>query len=240
MNVQRRFAAWPMTKAIKVILIVNGSVWLTMVLLVNWFDLTWPFEQLAITPGRVVGDLALWQPLTYMWVHSPVDLWHIVLNSLFLWMFGGVLELNWGTPGFVRFYLICGIGAGLVVLLSGLLFDPETKVVGASGAIYGLVVAWALTFPDRRIYLFGLIPIRGLYFALIPIVFALADFLMRGQGVSHAAHLGGMAIGALLVTGYWRPRKLANRIRYWWLRRKIRVVEDAGRRKPPPDGGYWH
>jgi membrane associated rhomboid family serine protease len=240
MNVQRRFAAWPFTKAIKVILIVNGSVWLTMVLLVNWFEFIWLFERMAITPDEVIGDLALWQPLTYMWVHSPVDLWHILLNSLFLWMFGGVLELNWGTPGFIRFYLICGVGAGLVVLLTGMIFDPETKVVGASGAIYGLVVAWAITFPNRRIYFFGLIPIRGLYFALIPIVFALADFLMRGSGVSHAAHLGGMAIGALLVTGYWRPRKLANRIRYWYLRRKIRVVEDATKRKPPPDGGYWH
>jgi membrane associated rhomboid family serine protease len=229
-----------MTRVVKWVLILNASIWLVMVIMVNWLDVTAPFEQLALTPDRVVGGLALWQPLTYMWVHSPVDLWHVLLNGLFLWMFGGVLEQAWGSRAFLRFYLICGIGAGLVVLLSGLLFDPETKVVGASGAIYGLVVAWAITYPNRRIYLFGLIPIRGLYFALIPIVFALADFLMRGSGVSHAAHLGGMAIGALLVTGYWRPRKLAARLRYWWLRRKIRIVEDKNRRPPPPDGGYWH
>ena len=198
------------------------------------------FTTLALIPERVAPGLELWRPLTYLWVHHPQDLWHILGNSLFLWMFGGVLEQSWGTRAFVKYYLVCGIGAGLIVLATGLLFDPEQVVVGASGAIYGLVVAWVIAFPNRVIFLFGIFPIKGKYFALIPIGFAVADFLMRGSGVSHAAHLGGMLIGALLVTGYWRPGKARARLRYWWLRRKIKMVEDKDRRSPPPGGGYWH
>ena len=240
MSVRRRFAVWPMTPAIKWILIVNGSLWLVMVILVNWLDFSWLVDQLAIKPDKVIVSHTYWTPLTYMWIHDPTGLWHILLNSLFLWMFGGVCEQHWGTSGFLRFYLICGIGAGLLIWLVGELVDSETPVVGASGAIYGVVVAWVFAFPNRVIYVFGLFPIKGKWFALIPIGFALVDFLLRGEGVSHTAHLGGMGIGALLVTGYWRPRKLYNRIRYWQMRRKIRVVEDANKRKPPPDGGYWH
>ena len=123
----------------------------------------------------------------------------------------------------------------------GSIFHPDLATVGASGAIYGLVVAWAIVFPDRVIYFFGLFPIKGKYFALFPIGYALVDFLMRGSGVSHSAHLGGLAIGALLVTGYWRPSRLYNRARYMWLRRKLTVVEGGKKnKKPPPGGGYWH
>ncbi len=156
-------------------------------------------------------------------------------------MFGGNLELAWGSKAFFRFYLTCGIGAGVIILLTGLLFAPSIPVLGASGAIYGLVVAWAIAYPNKLIYFFGIFPMKGKHFVLIPIGFAAVDFLTRAQGVSHAAHIGGMAIGALLVTGYWRPEKARARLRYWWLRRKIKLIERDRSDKPPPsDGGYWH
>jgi len=98
-------------------------------------------------------------------------------------------------------------------------------VVGASGAVYGLVIAWVFVNPERQVWLLGLLPIKGKHFALIPIGLAVADFLLRAPGVSHAAHLGGMAIGALLITGWWRPSRLAARLRYFWMRRKLRVYE---------------
>ena len=242
------FALWPFTPAVKQIVIANGAIWLASVLLVVWAE--WPaaYEVLRLEPGRVVGDLEIWRLATWMWVHDPTGLYHVLLNLLFLWMFGGTLEIAWGTRGFWRYYLLCGLISGVVVLLAGLLFDPETPVVGASGAIYGVVVAWIFVNPERRIWLFGVFPMKGKHFALIPIGFAVAGFLLRDSGVSHSAHLGGMAAGALLVTGYWRPRKLANRLRYFWIRRKLKIYQggrdrrdrrDDDGRPPPPDGGYW-
>jgi membrane associated rhomboid family serine protease len=243
MPANRRTAVspWPFTRAVKIILIVNAAVWLATVVLVQWIGVTAPVVHLALTPSRVYPGLELWQPFTYMWIHAPDEVSHILFNSLFLWMFGGTLEQSWGTRGFVKFYLLCGLGAGLVVLAAGALFYPDVPTVGASGAIYGLVVAWVITDPNRTVWLFGLFPVKGKWFALFPIGYAVLDFIIRGSGTSHAAHLGGMAVGALLVTGLWRPSRLANRIRLWRMRRRLKVLEgDAARRKPPPPGGYWH
>lgn len=230
---------WQLTPFVKRIMIVNAVVWLAEVILMH-LGTDMLLVHLSLTPDRVFPGLELWQPVTYMWLHHPVDYWHILFNLLFLWMFGGTLESSWGSKAFLRFYLYCGVGAGLVVFASGKLFAPDTQVLGASGAIYGLVIAWAIAFPNRMIYFWGIFPIKGKHLVLIPIGLAVLDFLtQRAQGVSHAAHLGGMAIGALLVTGYWRPGKARRQIKYWTLRRKLKVLEGE-RHKRPPNGGYWH
>lgn len=228
-----------MTPFMKRILVANVAVWLVEVISVNFIGTAALLEHLALTPVRVVGGLEIWQVATYMWLHSPTDFSHILFNCLFLWMFGGTLEVAWGSRDFLRFYLTCGVGAGVVVLAAGLFVDPMMPVLGASGAIYGLVVAWAIAYPNRLIYFFGIFPMKGKHFVLIPIFFAVADFLTRAQGVSHAAHLGGMIIGALLVTGLWRPDKLKRQIRYWLMRRRIRMVERDDR-DGPPGSGYFH
>ncbi len=229
-----------MTPMVKRLLIVNAAVWILELFVVHWLGTFAPIELFGVTPNRVYPGLFLWQPFTYMWLHSATDLSHILLNMLFLWMFGATLEIAWGSRAFLRFYLYCGVGAGLTVFISGKFFAPDMPVVGASGAIYGLVVAWAVAYPNRVIYFFGIFPMKGKHFVLIPIGFALFDFLTRAQGVSHAAHLGGMAVGALLVTGFWRPDRLRKKLRYWWLRRKLKVLEGNPRDNNPPGGGYWH
>ena len=231
----RAYLGWPMTPMVKRLLIILASVWLAEVVCALWLGIGAIVDHLALTPVLVYPGLELWQPFTYMWLHSPANFLHILLNGLFLWMFGGSLELAWGGRAFLKFYLICGLGAGLIVFAAGLVFDPETKVLGASGAIYGLVIAWAIAFPNRLIYLFGLFPIKGKHFVLIPIGFAVLEFLTRAEGVSHTAHLGGMAIGALLVTGYWRPGKAYRQLRYRRLRRRLRMLE--GERQ---GGEYYH
>jgi membrane associated rhomboid family serine protease len=225
---------WPLTPAVRAILIACGAAWLACVLLVHWAGFPLPYEVLRLEPDRVAGDMELWRLLTWIWVHDPAGLAHVLLNGLFLWMFGGALELAWGSRAFWKYYLICGLGSGLVVLLFGLLFAPGIPVVGASGAIYGLVIAWVFVHPDRQVWLFGLFPIKGKHFALIPIGLALVDFLLRAPGVSHAAHLGGMAIGALLITGWWRPSRLAARLRLFLARRRLRVHPGGG---GGPSGG---
>jgi membrane associated rhomboid family serine protease len=238
---QTVLSPWPFTRAVKAILIVNAAIWLATVVSVRWIGVAAAFEHLALTPRLVYPGLELWQPFTYMWLHSPGEVSHILFNMLFLWMFGGALEQRWGTRGFLKFYLLCGVGAGLVVWLVGALFSPDVATVGASGAIYGLVAAWAITDPNRSVWLFGLVPIKAKWFALLPIGYAFLDFLVGGSGVSHAAHLGGLAIGAALVTGYWRPKRLWNKLRLARLKRRLKVLEgDGPRRRPPPPGGYWH
>ena len=228
---------WPFTPMVKRIVIINIGVWLGEIA-ARWAGSDFFILHLALTPDQVYPGLELWQPFTYMWLHSPVDYLHIVFNLLFLWMFGGTLELSWGAKHFLRYYLYCGVGAGFVVFAFGKLFSPGIPVLGASGAIYGLVIAWAIQFPNRIVYLFGVFPIKGKHFVLIPLGVAVLDFLTRAQGVSHAAHLGGIVIGALLVTGYWRPDRLRRQIKYWLLRRRLKVME-GGQRRKPPDGGYW-
>jgi membrane associated rhomboid family serine protease len=238
---RRSLAWWPLTPAVKKILIANAAVWLIGVLSFSWAGSVVFIDFLALTPFQVVPGLRIWQLATYMWLHSPEDLSHILFNSLFLWMFGGTLEQSWGSRAFWRFYLTCGVGAGLVVLISGLLFNPSLPVLGASGAIYGLVVAWAIAFPNKVIYFFGIFPMKGKHFVLIPIGYAVLDFLTRAQGVSHAAHIGGMAVGALLVTGYWRPAKVLAALHKRRQKRRLKVIQGKGdRQSDPPKGGYWH
>ena len=240
------FTLWPMTPAVKKLLIILASIWLGEALLAFWIDSTLlvPIvDHFALTPVTVFPGLEVWQLFTYMWLHEPSGFGHIFANGLFLWMFGGALELSWGTRAFWRFYLTCGVGAGAVVLFSGLMFAPQTAVLGASGAIYGLVAAWALSFPNRMVYIFGVFPIKGKHFALLPIGYALIEFITRAPGVSHAAHLGGLAVGALLVTGYWRPQRAINRYRLWRTRRSLTVIQgskDENEPGGPPGGGFWH
>ena len=234
------FAAWPLTPALKKILITTCAVWLITTIAFQFFKFTILYDSLSLTPQKVYPGLAVWQPITYMWLHSVHNPSHIVFNMLFLWMFGGSLENTWGSRAFVKFYMICGVGSGIVVFIAGMLFYPDMPTVGASGAIYGLVVAWAINFPNRIVYILGIFPIKGKFFALIPIVWALLEFITLGSGVSHAAHLGGMAIGALLVTGYWRPRRIMNKMRYLWLKRRLKVLEGDGNKNLPPDKGYLH
>lgn len=238
---QRVALGWPMTPVVKRILVILVVAWIVQVVAERWMSWPWIGEALALTPARVASDLWVWQLGTYMWLHSPTSFTHILFNGMFLWMFGGSLEQRWGGRAFLKFYLLCGLGAGLVVLIAGWLFYPDTPVLGASGAIYGLVAAWAITEPERIVYLFGVFPIKGKHFALIPIVFALADFLVQGEGTSHAAHLGGLATGALLVTGWWKPDRAWRQIRLWGLRRKLRVIEGGAARRNPPEGSkYWN
>ncbi len=248
MKTQISFEAWPLTRAVKTILIINGIIWLVTVLLSKIANGNFLFVHLALTPDSIFQKFYIWQLFTYMWLHDIQGFSHILFNSLFLWMFGGAIEQKLGTLKFIRFYLICGIGAGLVVLMAGLIFSPFVRVVGASGALFGLIAAWAIADPQKSIYVFGIFPIKAKYFVLIPIGYAFLDFIVAGSTVSHSAHLGGLAIGALYITGYWHPSMIKNRLEYLFLKHKLKGIEQdekkssqrKSNRKPPPGGGYWN
>jgi len=157
----------------------------------------------GLIPYDVVHHLFLWQLATYMFLHG--GLFHIGFNMLALWMFGTELEGLWGTAKFLRFYFITGIGAAIMTTLVGP--NSYTATIGASGAIYGLLAAYGLLFPDRVILLYFVLPIRAKYLVLIlGLITFWSSISANGGGIAHVAHLGGMIFGWLYLRGPRLPR----------------------------------
>ena len=144
------------------------------------------------------GLFRIWQPLTYMFMHGSFD--HLFFNMFSLWMFGSALENYWGSKRFLFYYLVCGIVAGLLNMLV-----PGAHVsVGASGAVYALLLAFGMMWPNNYIYLYFLVPIRIKWFIIGMIVIELFEGIFRStDGIAHFAHLGGMLIGFLIIL-YWK------------------------------------
>lgn len=150
------------------------------------------------------GNFNVWQPLSYMFMHANLS--HIFFNMFNLWMFGAAMENFWGTKRFLFYYLACGIGAGLLYMLL-----PGMHVtVGASAAVYGLLLAFGMTFPNQYIYLYFLMPIKTKWFVTGMIVIELLQGIFYSyDGVAHFAHLGGMLIGFLLIM-WWRKHPFSR------------------------------
>ncbi len=135
-----------------------------------------------------------WQLFTYMFMHG--GLMHLLFNMLALWMFGMELENTWGSKKFLTYYFLCGVGAGLSNLFIGPLFAPPAPTVGASGAIYGVLIAFGILFPDRPIFIYFLLPIKARYFVILYIALEIyAGVSSTPDGIAHFAHLGGAAVG---------------------------------------------
>ena len=186
-----------------------GVKWLlisnTAVFLVFFFAARSPlgllFQPFKLVPADVVHSLAIWQLATYMFLHDPFGFSHILFNMLTLWMFGADLEREWGTRRFLRYYFLCGIGAGVcVVVANAAVGNMERATIGASGAIYGLLLAFGLLFPDRIVLFSFLFPMKAKYFVMI--LGAIAFLSSMGSGnsnVSNVAHLGGMIFGYIYL-----------------------------------------
>jgi rhomboid family protein len=217
---------------IKTLLLAHVGVFLTQVLLLKaappygiWFN-NW----LAAWPQLFWGSGALWQPFTYMWLHSPRDIFHIGFNMLALWMFGSPLAAAWGPRRFLRFYLLCGTGAGLLIMLLPAiptflgLWVPGSyahPTIGASGAVFGVLLAYSLTWPDRTIMLlFPPVPIKAIWF--IPFIFGF-EFLFGPSNISHVGHLGGVLVGWVLFRRENDLPLLPSRQQILWRWRRYRM-----------------
>ncbi|MDI6779824.1 MAG: rhomboid family intramembrane serine protease [Bacteroidota bacterium] len=147
-------------------------------------------------PGMPTFEI--WQLFTYMFMHA--GFMHLLFNMFALWMFGMELENTWGSKKFFLYYLLCGLGAGLSNLVIGPLFNQGGATVGASGAVYGILLAFGMLFPNRPIFLYFFIPIRAKYFVMIFMAIELyAGIIGTGDGIAHFAHLGGAAFGFFLL-----------------------------------------
>ena len=154
--------------------------------------------------SRETGMFQFWQPLSYMFMHANFS--HIFFNMFNLWMFGAAMENFWGTRRFIIYYLACGIGAGLLyAMIPGL-----HVTVGASAAVYGLLLAFGITFPNEYIYLYFLMPIKTKWFIGGMIAIELIQGIFYSyDGIAHFAHLGGMLIGFLLIL-WWRKHPFSK------------------------------
>lgn len=198
---------------IKALLISNAAVFL-----LTYFNAPFMDHYFGLVPRAVWSQLMLWQPITYMFLHG--GFLHILFNMFILWMFGSDLERAWGSTSFLKYYFVCGIGAGLF----NVAFQPNSliPIIGASGAIYGLLVAFALIYPDRMVYVYFLFPIKVKYLVIFLVVteFVLSMSSSSG-GIAHLAHLGGAVVGFIYLKSDWRLRSLKYRISSYINRHKI-------------------
>lgn len=195
------FSVFP--PVIKNLLIINAAVFFIQMLANNlllggkplWYILNLWF---ALNPLAEGFNFQIWQLITYQFMHGSFS--HIFFNMLMLWMFGMEVENYWGSKKFLIYYLLCGVVAGLFQLfINPILVDTPAVTIGASGAVYGVLIAFALMFPDRYIFLYFLVPIKAKYLIgfLIVLEFMLVDSAQ--SNVAHLAHLGGALAGFLFI-----------------------------------------
>ncbi len=195
-----QFGPGLMTPVVKALLYANVGVFLVTALIPPAFR--WLTPIFGFEPRLVLTRFMLWQPFTYLFMHGGVG--HILINMLILWMFGVQLERLWGSRFFLRYYFVAGVGAAVVTLVVSLLpfsFSAATYgtvTIGASGAIYGLLMAFALYYPETPILMFFLFPVPAKYFVMILGAIAFVS-TPRGGGIAHVTHLGGLLAGYLYV-----------------------------------------
>lgn len=193
----------PLTPAVRWIIIATVAVYV-----LEFFGplATLILEYLALWPSRVVGSGFVWQLATYLLVHSIHPL-HLVFNMLAVWMFGGAIESHWGSRRFLWYYVGTGVAAGVCVVLAALVAGGQEMLlptIGASGAVFGLLVAFGMLFPEDTV-LFIVFPMRAKHFVLLLIAIEMAILLGASSSTtSPVAHLGGALVGWLYLKFSWR------------------------------------
>ncbi len=180
-----------MTPAVQWLLAANIGVYFLQLTL---FRSEAVYRALGLSAENVAS--AWWTPLTYMFVHA--GLWHLAFNMFALWMFGPRVEYSWNTRGFTYFFLWCGLGGALAHLL----LQGNASLIGASAAVSGVMLAYALRWPDEEVYLFGMIPMKTRWLVVWMVLINLAMGVAStpgGSGIAWFSHLGGLAFGWLYL-----------------------------------------
>ncbi len=229
---------------VKALVAANAAVWFFLILLLQQFFLDSPyvFQFLGLVPSEFLSGF-LWQPFTYMFIHSS-GLFHILFNMVILWMFGSELERLWGSRFFLAYYLTCGVGAALIycTALTIIAFFTEVHltgvpVVGSSGAVFGLMVAYGLIFKDRILYVMMIFPMKARTFVFFLAGIEVLSMLSSGLGgpVANLAHLGGLATGFLFLI-CWKNWHLFSS----WVKRKRPYRLHVVRSDPAGGKRRWH
>lgn len=244
------------TPGVKLLLIANFAVFIFEALLYRFSGPT-AYEEmlkwLGLVPAGFFPGLRIWQPATYLFLHDLGSIWHILMNMFMLWMFGRELELVWGRNRFLRYYFLTGVGAGLInviVKMVPALFGPGipisayTSTIGASGAIFGILIACAILFPDRRVYVLPFpvaISMRTVVMIMTALTF-LGTFGLGADRVSHLCHLGGLLVGYVYLRRGSFLYGLRNSVSDWQHkrnRRRFEVYMSKHRKDPPSRTDNW-
>lgn len=220
--------SYMITPWVKRLLIANTAVFVLSViigpdLIARWF---------AFDPSNLL--FRPWGVLTYMFIHG--SLWHLLMNMLVLFFFGPPLEARWGSQEFIKYYLICGLGG---VALS--FFFAPSGIIGASAAVYGVMLAFAMTWPDAPIYVWGIFPIKAKWLATFLFVLTfISAFGGAGGGIAHFAHLGGLLTGLLYIKLDWKgsvgslkPKRSTRARRLAIVPRDEEEAKASGQTRPP-------
>lgn len=207
-------------QGIRALLIANAAIFL-----MDFFSRGF-FSFLALIPSEVVRSLHVWQLVTFLFLHG--GLWNFLWNMLALWMFGKELEESWGTRRFLRFYFLCGCGAGVCVVLAEYLAgNPGAPTLGSTGAIYGILAASAALWPEREI-LFIFFPMKMKYFVIL--IAAINFLISYNGGIGQMALLTGLLFGYLYVKsprvrGFDPLASMQSSYRAWKLKRAKRKFQ---------------
>ena len=240
-----------MSPMVKRIIIVNVFVWLVLQSIVENLFLSHPYftQYLSLTPRSLVESFFIWQPLTYMFLHSD-SVFHVLLNMISLWFFGSELEYRWGSRSFLNYYFVCGLGAAFVyifgVVLVGLVqgnppLAYSIPVLGASGAVFGTLLAYGILFGDRIIYFFGVFPMQARMFILIIGVIEVISLINGRLGaspVANLAHLGGLITGYVYLV-FWTQIRIRGNF-FFKGRRKFKLVVDNDKKDVDKPPRYWN
>jgi membrane associated rhomboid family serine protease len=219
--------SFQLTPWVKRLIVAN-----TIVFLVTWSGLiprAVAYEYLGFNASQTLREP--WTIITYMFVHA--NFFHVFFNMLMLFFFGPPLERRWGGREFIKYYTITGVGGAVFTLVSDLLAGGGGTIIGASGAVFGVMLAYAMNWPDSLIWIYAIFPIKAKYFILI--LGAITFFsAVSGttDGIAQFAHLGGLVVGYVYLKKGWQIEARWTDLRRGLRRRRLKVVR--GGASPPP------
>lgn len=236
----------PVTPIVKRLLIANVAIWFFVQIVLGHF-VGIAYENIFfLSPNLIIEKFQVWQLVTYMFFHANSP-FHLLFNMLLLWFFGSELETLWGKKFFSIYYFGSGIGAGAIYCVCVAIFSAVTgsqgalfiKVMGASGALYGLLMAYGILFADRMTYFMGVFPMKAKYFVMVAGAIDFASLLSSGVAggeVAYLAHLGGLAAGFLILKSKTMQLKKQKRKN---VSLKL-VVDNEKQSKNDSDPKYWN
>ncbi len=240
----------PFTPVVKVLVIICAVVWLFGQLIIDRFFLSGQFfaNYFALVPNLVLQKFYIWQLFTYAFLHTSSP-FHIILNLLALWWLGSELEQRWGAKFFITYYLVCAIGAAFLyvsivlvyALTGGSVTVLLTPVMGASGAIFGLMLAYGMLFGERVVHFMMMFPMKAKYFVMILGGIEMVNLLNTGVGgseVASLAHLGGLASGYLFLLLNKKLQQKKWREKSSTKTSKLKLVINNEKKKEGPK--YWN
>jgi len=245
-----KIAVPPLSPIVKRTMIITVGIWLVVQVILGQFFKIQAWDIFILHPYQVIEKFYVWQLFTYMFFHA-ISPFHLLFNMLMLWFFGAELEKHWRSKFFALYYFLSGIGAALIYCLAVGLYSAYTgvrtplviPVMGASGALFGLLLAFGIIFGENVIYFLGLFPMKAKYFVMIAGALDFASLLSSGVAggeVAYLAHLGGLVSGYIILKThtYLKARQVYGKVKK--KNSSLRLVVDNDKTKDQNNPKYWN